>query len=162
MSLNDNLIPTLDTSKIPNLDSNKITSGTLDSGRIPNLSADKTTSGTFDAGRIPNLDASKITSGRFDYLRMPFIQSIVDGRSYTFSRDYVIIWPMYDCGSGYLRAYDSSNTKIWEVKITNLTWFRRVSWGVYLHTANGDRWTNPYAPTIKLEVGADNYITFEL
>ena len=42
------------TSKIPNLNANKITSGTLSASRIPNLNANKITSGTLSASRIPS------------------------------------------------------------------------------------------------------------
>jgi len=52
----------LGTAYIPNLNCDKITSGTFGTVRIPNLSCSKITSGTFDAVRIPNLSATKITT----------------------------------------------------------------------------------------------------
>jgi len=62
---------TLATAKIPNLDCDKITSGTFGTVRIPSLSCSKITSGTFDAVRIPSLDCDKITSGTFGTVRIP-------------------------------------------------------------------------------------------
>jgi len=62
---------TLATAKIPNLDCDKITSGTFGTVRIPNLSCDKITSGTFGTVRIPNLSCDKITSGTFGVVRIP-------------------------------------------------------------------------------------------
>lgn len=162
LKITSSLIPPLDASQIPNLDASKITSGTLDSNRVPNLSASKITSGTLDDSRIPNLSANKITSGTLSWDRMPFFEGIVDGRTHTFTRDYVIVFPFYDGNNGYIRGYDSSGTKQWEVRIVNLTWYRRVSWGVYFWNSNGDRWQQSYCPTIKLEVGADNYVYFEI
>lgn len=53
---------TIDTASIPNLNTNKITSGTFDAARIPNLSADKITSGTISTDR---LSASVITTDNF-------------------------------------------------------------------------------------------------
>ena len=52
----------LTTTSIPNLDANKITTGTLNHvDRIPSLPASKITSGTFHVDRIPSLPTSKIT-----------------------------------------------------------------------------------------------------
>jgi len=62
---------TLASAKIPNLDCDKITSGTFGSVRIPELSCDKITTGTFNALRIPSLDCDKITSGTFGTVRIP-------------------------------------------------------------------------------------------
>ena len=55
-------ITTLDASRIPNLDAEKITDGTLDILRIPNLDAEKITDGTLLLARIPILDAGRIPS----------------------------------------------------------------------------------------------------
>ena len=54
-----NSLITLDAAEIPNLDANKITSGTLDNARI-----------TLDAAEIPNLDTAKVTSGTFANARI--------------------------------------------------------------------------------------------
>ena len=62
---------TLHAGRIPGLDAAKIDSGTLADARIPNLPAGKITSGAFDAARIPNLPASRITSGEFAVARIP-------------------------------------------------------------------------------------------
>lgn len=62
---------TLTAVKIPNLDCDKIVSGTFGAVRIPSLDCDKITSGTFGTVRIPNLSCSKITSGTFDAVRIP-------------------------------------------------------------------------------------------
>ena len=50
----------LDAAEIPNLDANKITTGTIDNARI-----------SLDANEIPSLDTAKITTGTFDDARMP-------------------------------------------------------------------------------------------
>ena len=68
-----------DPALIPNLDADKITTGSFDVARIPNLSADKITSDTFNldripvltADKIPNLDADKITTGILNIARIP-------------------------------------------------------------------------------------------
>jgi hypothetical protein len=60
---------------IPNLDADKITSGTLNANRIPDLDSDKITSGTLNISRIPDLDADKITSGTLDAARIPSLSA---------------------------------------------------------------------------------------
>ena len=62
---------TLEASDIPNLNADKITTGTLADARIPELNAVKITSGILGTDRIPDLDTSKITSGVFDIARIP-------------------------------------------------------------------------------------------
>jgi len=55
----DNTKITLDANEIPNLDANKIATGSLGADRIPNLSADKITSGTFADARISQSSVSQ-------------------------------------------------------------------------------------------------------
>ena len=54
---------TFETSQIPNLDANKITSGTFSTARIPNLDASKINSGTFASARIPQATESAVGGG---------------------------------------------------------------------------------------------------
>ena len=76
-------------SDVPNLDANKITSGTIGSARIPNLAASKITSGTLGTARIPNLDAGKITSGTFHSDRMPDLSSTYAAASHNHDDRYL-------------------------------------------------------------------------
>ena len=64
-----------DLDRIPDLSTDKITSGTFNTSRIPSLATSKITSGTFDADRIPNLDASKITTGTIASARLSLTAS---------------------------------------------------------------------------------------
>ena len=61
----------LNSSDIPDLSANKITSDTFNAARIPNLNASKVNAGTFDDDRIPNLNASKVNAGTFADGRIP-------------------------------------------------------------------------------------------
>jgi len=55
----DNTKITLDANEIPNLDANKIATGSLSADRIPGLAASKITSGTFDDARIAASNVSQ-------------------------------------------------------------------------------------------------------
>jgi hypothetical protein len=55
----DNTKITLDANEIPNLDANKIATGSLGADRIPGLAASKITSGTFDDARIAASNVSQ-------------------------------------------------------------------------------------------------------
>src|SRR5210317_583765 len=58
----DNTKITLDANEIPNLDANKIATGSLGADRIPNLSADKITSGTFADARLSQSSVQQYAS----------------------------------------------------------------------------------------------------
>jgi hypothetical protein len=71
-----NSLITLDAAEIPNISTDKLTSGTLADARIADLSATKLT-GTInnarislDAAEIPNLDTAKITTGTLATARL--------------------------------------------------------------------------------------------
>ena len=72
-----NSLITLDAAEIPNISTDKLTTGTLADARIADLSATKLT-GTInnarislDAAEIPNLDTAKVTTGAFADARIP-------------------------------------------------------------------------------------------
>ena len=92
-------------SDVPNLDANKITSGTIGSARIPNLAASKITSGTLGTARIPNLDAGKITSGTFHSDRMPDLSSTYATASHNHDSRYASIAHNHDS-----RYYQKADT----------------------------------------------------
>ena len=58
----DNTKITLDANEIPNIDANKIATGSLGADRIPNLSADKITSGTFADARLSQSSVQQYAS----------------------------------------------------------------------------------------------------
>ena len=64
---NDDDIPV---SKIPDLNTAQITSGTFGTAFIPFLPASRISSETFAVARIPSLPASRVTSGEFQAARM--------------------------------------------------------------------------------------------
>ena len=77
----DNSKITLDANEIPNISTDKLTSGTIPNARLPatalnsnvdltTLSASNLTSGTVADARIPNLNASKITAGTIASARL--------------------------------------------------------------------------------------------
>ena len=65
-----NITGVLGTAQIPNLDANKISSGTFAPAQIPNLDASKIT-GVLGTAQIPSLDAAKIVSGTFGAAQIP-------------------------------------------------------------------------------------------
>ena len=74
-TIHNDIIPLLETGKIPDLAASKITSGTLHVRHIPSLDASKTTNGTFSVYRIPPLHASKINDGTFATSRIPSLDT---------------------------------------------------------------------------------------
>jgi hypothetical protein len=90
----DNARISLDANEIPNLDANKITSGSLGADRIPNLDTAKITTGTLADARLPstalnsnvdltNLSASNMTSGTLPDARFPATLPAVSGANLT-------------------------------------------------------------------------------
>ena len=74
-----NLVGTISTSQVPNLDASKITSGSLDPARVPALDAAQIGSGVFRTERIPGLDAGKIVSGTIEAGRLPSLDASMIG-----------------------------------------------------------------------------------
>jgi len=109
-------IDSIDAAKIPNLDANKITTGTVDNARI-----------TLDATEIPNLDAAKITTGDIALARL----GNAPATDTTSIQNDISLLALQNAINGNLSAYGLKNSWIEQfedsTKIDNLTTCARNS-----------------------------------